>query len=122
MARRRQGHGSAWHWKQTHCWYYTLPGTKRRVGLFDENGNRIRGLENSQAAERALALAKVANAQQSGDITAAEEWLVASEAVAERHYNMVTESADAPPSTQSSFRLFNKKHEAQNDAANAART
>jgi hypothetical protein len=25
---RRQPHGSAWHWKQTDCWYYTLPGTK----------------------------------------------------------------------------------------------
>jgi len=20
---RRQPHGSAWHWKQTDCWYYT---------------------------------------------------------------------------------------------------
>jgi hypothetical protein len=25
---RRQQHGSAWHWKQTDCWYYTLSGTK----------------------------------------------------------------------------------------------
>ena len=25
---RRQSHGSAWHWKQTDSWYYTLPGTK----------------------------------------------------------------------------------------------
>lgn len=23
---RRQQHGSAWHWKQTDCWYYTMPG------------------------------------------------------------------------------------------------
>ena len=74
---RRQAHGSAWHWKQTDCWYFTLPGTKRRVGLFDEAGKRIRGVENRQAAERALALAKLANARQSGDIAADQEWLVA---------------------------------------------
>ena len=30
---RRQAHGSAWFWKQTGCWYYTLPGTTRRVPL-----------------------------------------------------------------------------------------
>ncbi len=43
---RRQGHGLAWHWKQTDCWYYTLPGTKKRLPLFDEDGQRIRGKEN----------------------------------------------------------------------------
>src|SRR5688572_25540729 len=43
---RRQSHGSAWHWKQTDGWYYTLPGTKKRIALFDEDGRRIRGLEN----------------------------------------------------------------------------
>ena len=74
---RRQGHGSAWRWKQTDCWYYTLPGTKRRMGLFDEEGNRIRGLDNGQAAERALALAKLADAQQSGARIAEQQWLVA---------------------------------------------
>lgn len=56
---RRQSHGSAWHWKQTDCWYYTLPGTKRRVPLFDEDGIRIRGLEKKQAARLALARVKV---------------------------------------------------------------
>ena len=38
---RRQQHGSAWHWKQTDCWYYTLPGTKKRTPLFDENGESL---------------------------------------------------------------------------------
>jgi hypothetical protein len=33
---RRQSHGSAWHWKQTDTWYYTLLGTKKRIALFDE--------------------------------------------------------------------------------------
>ncbi len=33
---RRQPHGSAWHWKQTDCWYYTRPGTKKRVPLFPD--------------------------------------------------------------------------------------
>ena len=60
--KRRQSHGSAWHWKQTDCWYYTLPGTKRRVPLFDDQGQRIRGSENQQAAERALAQVRVAAA------------------------------------------------------------
>jgi hypothetical protein len=40
---RRQSHGSAWHWRQTDGWYYTLPGTKKRVPLLDEGGTRIRG-------------------------------------------------------------------------------
>ena len=29
--RRRQSHGSAWLGKQTDCWYYTMPGTRKRV-------------------------------------------------------------------------------------------
>ena len=48
---RRQSHGSAWHWIQTDCWYYTMPETKKRVGLFDEQGERIRGRENKMTAE-----------------------------------------------------------------------
>jgi len=58
--RRRNSHGSAWHWKQIDCWYYTLPGTKRRVPLFEENGERIRGRENRDPAEQALARVAVA--------------------------------------------------------------
>lgn len=38
---RRQQHGSAWHGKQTDYWYYTEPGAKKRVPLFDEKGERI---------------------------------------------------------------------------------
>ena len=52
---RRNPHGSAWHWQQTDCWYYTLPGTKRRVSLYDEQGERIRGKQNRETAEHALA-------------------------------------------------------------------
>ena len=56
---RRQAHGSAWHWKQTDCWYYTMPGTKRRVPLFDDEGERIRGPDKREAAEMALAKEKL---------------------------------------------------------------
>ncbi|MEK6237657.1 MAG: hypothetical protein N2C14_23360, partial [Planctomycetales bacterium] len=58
---RRQQHGSAWHWKQTDCWYYTEPGAKKRVPLFDEKGERIRGKENKEAARTALARIQVAD-------------------------------------------------------------
>jgi len=76
--KRRQSHGSAWHWKQTDAWYYTLPGTKKRVPLFDENGERIRGKENREAAEVALAKEKLAlDNEQSTGISSSGEWLVA---------------------------------------------
>ena len=58
--RQRRPRGSAWHWKQTDCWYYTLPGSKKRVRLVGEDGKRIRGKDNRQAAELALARVKVA--------------------------------------------------------------
>lgn len=58
--KRRQRSGRAWHWKQTDCWYYTLPGTKRRMPLVDEDGKRIRGKANSAAADLALARLKAA--------------------------------------------------------------
>ena len=81
MARRRKQrrcpHGGAWHWKQTDCWYYTLPGCKKRVPLFDEEGQRIRGLENRQRAERALAQARVAGALNGTSVPSDEPWLVA---------------------------------------------
>lgn len=73
---RRQSHGSAWHWKQTDCWYYTLPGTKRRVALFDEQGVRIRGRDQKFAAEEALAREKLAWAGEAGGRTDSE-WIVA---------------------------------------------
>ena len=56
--KRRQSHGSAWYWKQTDCWYYTQPGTRKRVALFDEEGQRIRGKGNKEADKPAPAEAK----------------------------------------------------------------
>lgn len=56
---RRQSHGAAWHWKQTDAWYYTMPGTKKRISLFDDQGERIRGNDSKEAAEIALAKAKL---------------------------------------------------------------
>lgn len=52
---RRRRRGSAWHWKQTDAWYYTPPGSKRRVALRDQRGRTIRGLNNKEAARLALA-------------------------------------------------------------------
>ncbi len=52
---RRQRHGQAWHWKQTDCWYYTPPGTKRRVRLFNEDGKPVHGRDNRTGADLALA-------------------------------------------------------------------
>src|SRR5262249_54782349 len=75
---RRQAHGAAWHWQQTDCWYYTLPGTKKRVPLFDEDGNRIRGQDNKHAAQLALARIKLAEAAPAAVAPApGEAWLVA---------------------------------------------
>ena len=74
---RRQQHGSAWHWKQTDCWYYTEPGTKKRVPLFDENGERIRGRENKEAAQLALARVKLAEEFSPVESPTTDEWTVA---------------------------------------------
>ena len=75
--KRRQSHGSAWLWKQTDCWYYTEPGTKKRVALFDENGERIRGKENREAAEVALAREKLTWGEEAGGANGGGEWIVA---------------------------------------------
>ena len=75
--KRRQSHGSAWLWKQTDCWYYTQPGTKKRVALFDENGQRIRGKENKEKAEVALAREKLTWGEQIGVANGGGEWIVA---------------------------------------------
>ncbi len=75
--KRRQSHGSAWHWKQTDCWYYTRPGTKQRVPLFDEQGERIRGKENRQAAEIALAREKLTWEREPAGGDAGGQWIVA---------------------------------------------
>ncbi len=75
---RRQGHGSAWHWKQTDGWYYRLPGTKKRVPLVDEDGQRIRGKESKKAAELALARVRLAGEwRPTAAVPSDEEWLVA---------------------------------------------
>jgi integrase len=75
---RRQSHGSAWHWKQTDSWYYTLPGTKRRVALFDEDGSRIRGIDNKKAAQLALARVKLGQGwEPQAPPTSPDEWIVA---------------------------------------------
>ncbi|MCG6157273.1 tyrosine-type recombinase/integrase [Rubinisphaera margarita] len=56
--KRRRSRGRAWYWKQTDTWYYTQPGTKSRVRLTNESGYPIRGQDNVQAAELALARVK----------------------------------------------------------------
>ena len=76
---RRQPHGSAWHWQQTDCWYYTPPGTKKRVPLRDLDGRRVRGPDNKQAAQLALARVRLAGDGPPPDDAPAPagEWLVA---------------------------------------------
>jgi hypothetical protein len=75
--KRRQQHGSAWHWKQTDAWYFTEPGTRKRVPLFDENGERIRGENNKEAARVALARIRVADELRSPGPPVSDEWIVA---------------------------------------------
>jgi hypothetical protein len=55
---RRRSKSTAWHWQQTETWYHTPPGSKQRVPLFDDRGQRIRGQDQKQAAELALARLK----------------------------------------------------------------
>lgn len=75
---RRRSHGSAWHWQQTDCWYYTMPGTKKRLPLFDEQGARIRGKENGEAAQIALAREKLTwESPGTTSVSGHAEWLVA---------------------------------------------
>ena len=75
--KRRQAHGSAWHWKQTDCWYYTMPGTRKRVPLFDEKGERVQGRENKGAAQLALARVKLADELPRPPAGCEGEWTVA---------------------------------------------
>ena len=74
---RRQQHGSAWHWKQTNSWYYTPPGTRKRVPLFDEDGERIRGKDNKEAAQLALARIKLSDELAPVSSPVSKEWTVA---------------------------------------------
>ena len=76
--RKRRSRGSAWYWKQTDCWYFTPPGTKRRVTLVDENGAKIRGQDNRQMAELAFARVKAAGQwRPAAEPSAEDQWLVA---------------------------------------------
>jgi hypothetical protein len=54
-----------------------LPGTKKRVPLLDEKGQRIRGRQNKELAEMALARVQVAGDGDAGGSTAGQRWLVA---------------------------------------------
>ncbi len=74
---RRQQHGSAWHWKQTDCWYFTEPGTRKRIALFDEDGQRIRGKDNKESARPALARVNPANELSPSSSAVQSEWTVA---------------------------------------------
>ncbi len=74
---RRQQHGSAWHWKQTDSWYFTEPGTKKRLALFDEDGERIRGKENKEAAKLALARIKLVDELNPPPKAHNQKWTVA---------------------------------------------
>lgn len=76
--RQRRPRGSAWHWRQTDGWYYTPPDTKKRVPLEDDVGKPIRGKDNRQAAELALARAKVAGQwRPTAEPATEDDWLVA---------------------------------------------
>ncbi|MEQ8786068.1 MAG: tyrosine-type recombinase/integrase [Pirellulaceae bacterium] len=76
--RRRRSRGSAWYWRQTDCWYFTPPGTKRRARLLDEDGRPIRGQDNRPAAELALARLKAAGDwRPKAESIKEEQWLVA---------------------------------------------
>ncbi|QDU94467.1 tyrosine-type recombinase/integrase [Lignipirellula cremea] len=75
---RRRTRGSAWHWRQTDSWYFTPPGTKRRVRLYDEQGQPILGKENRQPAELALARLKAAGDwRPEVEDPSKEQWIVA---------------------------------------------
>lgn len=75
--KRRQSHGSAWHWQQTDCWYCTLPSTKKRVPLFDQDGKHVRGKESKEAAELALARLKLTADWPAGAPADNGNWIVA---------------------------------------------
>ncbi|MBA2115025.1 tyrosine-type recombinase/integrase [Bremerella alba] len=76
--RKRRSRGRAWYWRQTDTWYFTPPGTKRRVRLVDERGNPVRGQSSIDQAELALARVKAAGDWRP-EVKPAEEsdWIVA---------------------------------------------
>jgi len=75
---RRQSHGSAWHWKQTDSSYFTLSGTNKQVALCDEDGERIRGASNKEAAELALAKEELTWEEEADSLGSSNgQWLIA---------------------------------------------
>jgi len=73
---RRQQHGSAWHWKQIDCWYYTEPGSKKQIALFGEEGQRIRGLDKKNSARLALARVRLVTELNPEPAAIQSEWTV----------------------------------------------
>ncbi len=74
----RYPHGAPWYWKQSNYWYCTLPGTKKRIAQFDENGQRIRGKGNQFTADLAFARLKIAGDEGfDAALNGQGEWLVA---------------------------------------------
>jgi hypothetical protein len=67
--KRRQSDGL---WKWTDCWYYTRPGTRKRVALFDENGARFRGKETKKR-RRSRSLASSLSGSRIAQVLWAEE-------------------------------------------------
>ena len=77
--KRRENRGSAWHWNQTNAWHYTLPGSKRRIPLYDDDGRRIKRGRKQEASRLALSRIRIAD---DGDVAAVspstpENWIVA---------------------------------------------
>jgi integrase len=74
---RRQSQGSAWFWQQTNTWYFTEPGTRKRVPLYDAAGQRIRGREQQAQADEALAKLQTPRlTRQNPQLTLAQQWTV----------------------------------------------
>ncbi|WP_417847159.1 hypothetical protein [Thalassoglobus sp.] len=66
-----------WHWKQSDTWYYTEPGPRKRVALFDEGGERIRVKENKEVARLALARIKLVDELNPRATATSQKWTVA---------------------------------------------
>lgn len=78
-APRRRTRGGAWYWRQTDSWYFTPPGTKRRVRLLDAKNRPIRGEASRTEADLALAQIKASGNWRPSvsDLTSDNVWTVA---------------------------------------------
>ncbi|HJN64569.1 MAG TPA: hypothetical protein QF761_00030, partial [Pirellulales bacterium] len=61
----------------TNSWYYTESGTRKRVPLLDAKGDRIRGKDNKEAAQVALARIKLAEELNPPSSPSRDHWTVA---------------------------------------------